>query len=90
MKNRTLFIIGIVLMALSSCNNKCKNVPCQIIVYDEASTTKAYLISYNGKDSIETICGGLLSILLEDYTIIKKSTLRIFHLEKFIFTNLKR
>ena len=59
MKNRTLFIIGIVLMALSSCNNKCKNVPCQIIVYDEASTTKAYLISYNGKDSIETICGGL-------------------------------
>ena len=59
MKNRTLFIIGIVLMALSSCNNKCKNVPCQIIVYDEASSTKAYLISYNGKDSIETICGGL-------------------------------
>ena len=59
MKNRTLFIIGIVLMALSSCNNKCKNVPCQIIVYDEASTTKAYLISYNGKDSIETICGRL-------------------------------
>ena len=35
-------------MALSSCNNKSKNVPCQIIVYDEASTTKAYLISYNG------------------------------------------
>ena len=59
MKNRTLFIIGIVLMALSSCNNKSKNVPCQIIVYDQASTTKAYLISYNGKDSIETICGGL-------------------------------
>ena len=59
MKNRTLFIIGIVLMTLSSCNNKCKNVPCQIIVYDEASSTKAYLISYNGKDSIETICGGL-------------------------------
>lgn len=59
MKNRTLFIIGIVLVALSSCNNKCKNVPCQIIVYDEASTTKAYLISYNGKDSIETICGRL-------------------------------
>ena len=59
MKNRTLFIIGIVLVALSSCNNKSKNVPCQIIVYDEASTTKAYLISYNGKDSIETICGGL-------------------------------
>lgn len=59
MKNRTLFIIGIVLMALSSCNNKSKNVPCQIIVYDEASSTKAYLISYNGKDSIETICGGL-------------------------------
>lgn len=59
MKNRTLFIIGIVLMALSSCNNKSKNVPCQIIVYDEASTTKAYLISYNGKDSIETICGRL-------------------------------
>ena len=46
-------------MALSSCNNKSKNVPCQIIVYDEASTTKAYLISYNGKDSIETICGRL-------------------------------
>ena len=46
-------------MALSSCNNKSKNVPCQIIVYDEASSTKAYLISYNGKDSIETICGGL-------------------------------
>lgn len=59
MKNRTLFIIGIVLVALSSCNNKSKNVPCQIIVYDEASTTKAYLISYNGKDSIETICGRL-------------------------------
>ena len=59
MKNRTLFIIGIVLMALSSCNNKSKNVPCQIIVYDQASTTKAYLISYNGKDSIETICGRL-------------------------------
>ena len=59
MKNRTLFIIGIVLVALSSCNNKSKNVPCQIIVYDQASTTKAYLISYNGKDSIETICGGL-------------------------------
>lgn len=59
MKNRTLFIIGIVLVALSSCNNKSKNVPCQIIVYDEASSTKAYLISYNGKDSIETICGGL-------------------------------
>ena len=59
MKNRTLFIIGIVLMALSSCNNKSKNVPCQIIVYDEASTTKAYLISYNGKDSNETICGRL-------------------------------
>ena len=59
MKNRILFIIGIVLMALSSCNNKSKNVPCQIIVYDEASTTKAYLISYNGKDSIETICGRL-------------------------------
>lgn len=59
MKNRTLFIIGIVMVALSSCNNKSKNVPCQIIVYDEASSTKAYLISYNGKDSIETICGGL-------------------------------
>ena len=59
MKNRTLFIIGIVLVALSSCNNKCKNVPCQIIVYDQASSTKAYLISYNGKDSIETICGSL-------------------------------
>ena len=59
MKNRTLFIIGIVLMALSSCNNKCKNVPCQIIVYDEASFTKSYLINYNGKDSIETTCGAL-------------------------------
>ena len=59
MKNRILFIIGIVLMALSSCNNKCKNVPCQIIVYDEASFTKSYLINYNGKDSIETTCGAL-------------------------------
>ena len=59
MKNRTLFIIGIVLMALSSCNNKSKNVPCQIIVYDEASFTKSYLINYNGKDSIETTCGAL-------------------------------
>ena len=59
MKNRTLFIIGIVLMALSSCNNKCKNVPCQIIVYDEATFTKSYLINYNGKDSIETTCGAL-------------------------------
>ena len=47
------------MVALSSCNNKSKNVPCQIIVYDQASTTKAYLISYNGKDSIETICGRL-------------------------------
>ena len=59
MKNRILFIIGIVLMALSSCNNKSKNVPCQIIVYDEASFTKSYLINYNGKDSIETTCGAL-------------------------------
>ena len=59
MKNRTLFIIGIVLVALSSCNNKCKNVPCQIIVYDEATFTKSYLINYNGKDSIETTCGAL-------------------------------
>ena len=59
MKNRILFIIGIVLMALSSCNNKCKNVPCQIIVYDEATFTKSYLINYNGKDSIETTCGAL-------------------------------
>ena len=59
MKNRTLFIIGIVLMALSSCNNKCKNVPCQIIVYDQATFTKSYLINYNGKDSIETTCGAL-------------------------------
>lgn len=59
MKNRTLFIIGIVLMALSSCNNKCKNVPCQIIVYDQATFTKSYLINYNGKDSIETTCGTL-------------------------------
>ena len=59
MKNRTLFIIGIVLVALSSCNNKCKNVPCQIIVYDQATFTKSYLINYNGKDSIETTCGAL-------------------------------
>ena len=59
MKNRTLFIIGIVLMALSSCNNKSKNVPCQIIVYDEATFTKSYLINYKGKDSIETTCGAL-------------------------------
>ena len=59
MKNRILFIIGIVLMALSSCNNKSKNVPCQIIVYDEATFTKSYLINYNGKDSIETTCGAL-------------------------------
>ena len=59
MKNRTLFIIGIVLVALSSCNNKSKNVPCQIIVYDEATFTKSYLINYNGKDSIETTCGAL-------------------------------
>ena len=59
MKNRTLFIIGIVLMALSSCNNKSKNVPCQIIVYDQATFTKSYLINYNGKDSIETTCGAL-------------------------------
>lgn len=59
MKNRTLFIIGIALVALSSCNNKCKNVPCQIIVYDEATFTKSYLINYNGKDSIETTCGAL-------------------------------
>ena len=57
MKNRTLFIIGIVLVVLSSCNNKSKNVPCQIIVYDEATFTKSYLINYNGKDSIETTCG---------------------------------
>ena len=54
-----LFIIGIVLVALSSCNNKSKNVPCQIIVYDEATFTKSYLINYNGKDSIETTCGAL-------------------------------
>ena len=46
-------------MALSSCNNKSKNVPCQIIVYDEATFTKSYLINYNGKDSIETTCGAL-------------------------------
>lgn len=59
MKNRILFIIGIVLMALSSCNNKSKNVPCQIIVYDQATFTKSYLINYNGKDSIETTCGAL-------------------------------
>ena len=59
MKNRTLFIIGIVLVALSSCNNKSKNVPCQIIVYDQATFTKSYLINYNGKDSIETTCGAL-------------------------------
>ena len=59
MKNRILFIIGIVLVALSSCNNKSKNVPCQIIVYDEATFTKSYLINYNGKDSIETTCGAL-------------------------------
>ena len=59
MKNRILFIIGIVLMALSSCNNKSKNVPCQIIVYNEATFTKSYLINYNGKDSIETTCGAL-------------------------------
>ena len=59
MKNRTLFIIGIVLVVLSSCNNKSKNVPCQIIVYDEATFTKSYLINYNGKDSIETTCGAL-------------------------------
>ena len=59
MKNRTLFIIGIVMVALSSCNNKSKNVPCQIIVYDEATFTKSYLINYNGKDSIETTCGAL-------------------------------
>lgn len=77
-------------MALSSCNNKCKNVPCQIIVYDEASSTKAYLISYNGKDSIETICGGLSFNIIRRLHYNQKSTLRIFHLEKFIFTNLKR
>ena len=59
MKNRTLLTIGIVLMALSSCNNKSKNVPCQIIVYDQATFTKSYLINYNGKDSIETTCGAL-------------------------------
>lgn len=59
MKKYILFIIGIVLMALSSCNNKSKNVPCQIIVYDEATFTKSYLINYNGKDSIETTCGAL-------------------------------
>ena len=29
MKNRTLFIIGIVLVALSSCNNKSKNTDLQ-------------------------------------------------------------
>lgn len=46
-------------MALSSCNNKSKNVPCQIIVYDQATFTKSYLINYNGKDSIETTCGAL-------------------------------
>lgn len=58
-------------MALSSCNNKSKNVPCQIIVYDEASTTKAYLISYNGKILLKLYVEDFLSILLEDYTIIK-------------------
>lgn len=52
-------IIGIIITLLSSCKDKPQNVSCQIIVYDEASTTKAYLISYNGKDSIETICGKL-------------------------------
>ena len=52
-------IIGIIITLLSSCKDKPQNMPCQIIVYDEASTTKAYLISYNGKDSIETICGRL-------------------------------
>ena len=52
-------IIGIIITLLSSCKDKPQNVSCQIIVYDEASTTKAYLISYNGKDSIETICGRL-------------------------------
>ncbi len=52
-------IIGRIITLLSSCKDKPQNMPCQIIVYDEASTTKAYLISYNGKDSIETICGRL-------------------------------
>lgn len=46
-------------MVLSSCNYRSKNVPCQIIVYVEATSMKAYLISYNGKDSIETTCGAL-------------------------------
>ena len=59
MKTIILSIIAILLMVLSSCNYRSKNVPCQIIVYDEATFTKAYLINYNGKDSIETTCGAL-------------------------------
>ena len=87
MKNRTLFIIGIVLMALSSCNNKCKNVPCQIIVYDQATFTKSYLINYNGKDSIETTCGALsfdiIDKLVDNQEInIENITFRRIYLRK--------
>lgn len=67
MKTIILSIIAILLMVLSSCNYRSKNVPCQIIVYDEATFTKAYLINYNGKDSIETTCGALSFNVTEKY-----------------------
>lgn len=52
-------IIGTIMTLLSSCNDKQQKQACQIIVYNEAASTKAYFINYNGMDSIETICGAL-------------------------------
>ena len=51
----SLFILFAV--CLNSCVGTAYEPPCQMFIYRAYSPHKVYRISFNGKDSIETVCG---------------------------------
>lgn len=51
------YIIVILLVEFCSCQSYISEASCRLFVYRAYSPNKVYEISFNGKDSIETICG---------------------------------
>lgn len=56
---RIVWVVStIILLALTmGCNTKQENEPCTVLLFEYGSIEKIYLIHFDGKDSVETICG---------------------------------
>lgn len=61
MKNKLFVFWGVVIamMIVASCQREVKRHPCRLFIY--GSYMKVYQIDFNGKDSIQTICGDFKS-----------------------------